>query len=111
MDFGSSFTSSASGFIRRRPMETAPADGDIVIRGKFLARDFRGGIDRGAAFVDHYDGDGGRQFEGLDEGFGFAAGGTVADGDGLDLIFFDDAQYGGGGRPWRISPMHWSAVG
>ena len=60
------------------------AHGEIVV-GKFLARHFGRGIDGSAAFVDHDDGDGGRQLERLDERLGLAARRAVADGDGLDL--------------------------
>ena len=71
-------------------------DGEVVIR-EFLAGSIAGAVDGGAAFVDHDDGDGGGKLELADEGFGLAAGGAVADGDGFDFVFFDQRQDGTGG--------------
>ncbi len=60
------------------------ADGEVVVR-ELLAGDVGGGVDGGAALVDHHDRDGGGELERADEGLGLAAGGAVADGDGLDV--------------------------
>ena len=60
------------------------ADGDVMVR-ELLAGDVGGGVDGRPGFVDEDDGDGCREAEGAHELFGFAAGGAVADGDGLDL--------------------------
>ena len=62
---------------RQRVHEPA-ADGDRaahgeVLVGKFLAGHLGGGVDRGAAFVDHDHRDGGGQLERLDERLGLAA--------------------------------------
>ena len=67
------------------------ADGEIVV-GEFFARDFGGGVDGGAGFVDHDDreSDCGQALRRADEGFGLASGGAVADGDGFDLELGDE---------------------
>ena len=64
----------------------APAAGDI---GR--------GVDGGSAFIDHDDGNGGRQLELLDEGFCLAGGGAIPDGDSLDVVILDhgDDFHGG----------------
>ncbi len=72
------------------------ADGHVFVR-EFLAGDVAGGVDGSAAFVDGDDGDGRGELEAADEGFGFAAGGAVADGDGFDAVFFDEGEDGAGG--------------
>ena len=65
-----------------------PADGDVFVR-KFLASDVGGGINRGAAFVDHHQWDGGGELEFFDEGLRLPRTSAVADGDGFNLKFFD----------------------
>ena len=62
---------------------------EVEIR-EFLAGDFRGGVDRRAGFAHDDNRDGRRQAEGANEGFGFARGGAVTDGDGFDFETGDD---------------------
>ena len=69
--------------------ETA-ADGDgaahrEIVVGEFFAGDIASGVNRGAGFVDHDDGNRAGEAERADEGFGLAPRGAVADGDGLDV--------------------------
>ncbi len=62
-----------------------------VMGGEFFARNLGSGVDRRATLVDHHDGNGGRNADLANEGFGFAAGGTVADRDGLDIELADQS--------------------
>ena len=72
------------------------AHGDVLV-GEFLARSLGGGVDRGAALVDHDDLDRGRELEFFHESLGLAGGGAVADRDGLDVVFLDEgAEFDGG---------------
>ncbi len=72
----------------------APSDGDgasdgEIFVGKLFAGDIARGVNGGAAFADHDHGDGGGEGEFTDERFGFAGGGSVADGDGFHFKFGD----------------------
>ena len=67
------------------------AHGEIVVR-KFFAGDVAGGVNRGAGFIDHHDGNRSGQAEGADERLGLAPAGAVADGDGLDFEKLHEAE-------------------
>ena len=86
MDLGSILTSSASGSVRRRPIETAPRT-VMSWSGNSSRATSEAEIDRGARLVDHDHGYGRWQAELADEGLGLAGSGAVADGDGFDLMF------------------------
>ncbi len=89
--FGVEFNEFGEGVHEAAADGDGAADGEVVV-GEFFAGDLGGGVDGGAGFVDHDDGDGGGQAAGADEGLGLAAGGAVADGDGLDLETGGEAE-------------------
>ena len=88
----------------------APADGDgtahgHVVVGELLAGGVGGGVDGGPALVHHDDDHGRRQIQGAQEGLGLTAGGAVAHGDGLEVMFayqLNNAFTGGRPQPFRL---------
>ena len=67
------------------------ADGDVMV-GEFLTGHFAGAVDGGSALIHHQHLDALRNADLIDEHLRLAAGGAVADGDGLNLVALDQIR-------------------
>ena len=104
---GGDFDEFGQGVLQTAADGDGPAHGQIEV-GELLAGDVAGGVNRGAGLVDGDHDDVGvvRAFEELaDEAFGLAAGGAVADGDGVGAVARDELHEFDGGGDVALRPL------